>query len=312
MAYVTKPGNYVKFLRGTPDAWQSLQVKNTDTLYFISEDGADRGQLYLGAKLIADGDSATLLKGLDDVSLSEGILNNSLLVYDSTKAAWVNKSLDAVMSLIVDVMVGATADTNGTAGLVPVPLAGQEGLFLQGSGKWANPTEQVEEDLADLTDTVEANAKAWQNEIFNLRGGKTGTIEDIATDVANAAVAKIVASAPESFDTLQEIAKWIQDHDDVVDITDLVSKVTKHETDLYGTDEKEGLVAVVGNLDTVVNDPATGLVVKMSTMTGNINALLARMTEAEDDILNIEGDITEILALLKWQDLVLEEETTTS
>lgn len=38
-------------------------------------------------------------------------------------------------------MTGATADANGTHGLVPAPAKGNQGQFLRGDGKWATPTD---------------------------------------------------------------------------------------------------------------------------------------------------------------------------
>ena len=40
-------------------------------------------------------------------------------------------------------MIGATASSAGTRGLVPAPTAGQQGLFLCGNGTWAKPTDTV-------------------------------------------------------------------------------------------------------------------------------------------------------------------------
>ena len=57
---------YVKFLRGTPEQYKNLVVKDTDTLYFISAAGDDSAELYLGSKLISsaasggEGDVTTL------------------------------------------------------------------------------------------------------------------------------------------------------------------------------------------------------------------------------------------------------------
>ena len=48
--------NYVKFRRGTPEAFQLILKNNAaelDTLYFIYEDDKAVGELYLGSKLIA-------------------------------------------------------------------------------------------------------------------------------------------------------------------------------------------------------------------------------------------------------------------
>ena len=41
-------GNYVKFLRGTPVAFNNLTKKDIDTLYFIAEKDSSVGKLYLG------------------------------------------------------------------------------------------------------------------------------------------------------------------------------------------------------------------------------------------------------------------------
>jgi hypothetical protein len=38
----------------------------------------------------------------------------------------------------VDIMTGATASTDGVAGLVPAPTAGSQNMFLRGDGTWAN------------------------------------------------------------------------------------------------------------------------------------------------------------------------------
>lgn len=304
MGYIAKhSGNYVKFLRGTPSAWQSIDVKDSDTLYFIAEDGAEKGKLYLGSKLIADGDAATFLRDLEDVLVGQGIPTNSLLVYDGAQEKWVNKSLNELMALVVDVMIGAAEDRNGTAGLVPTPLAGQQDLYLKGSGEWANPTADVEQDLSSLRGEVSTNLQYTKDEIAGLRGGRTGTIEDIANDLVDTAVAKIVAQAPESFDTLKEIADWITQHDTAINIAEIVVKVNNHEQILNG---ENGLVTKVGNLDEIVNDPTTGLVVQMSTMTGNINKMIADIADIGDDITSMNGDITNIKLLLQWQDLVLE------
>ena len=49
--------NYVKFMRGTPEAYENLAVKANDTLYFVLNTGDAVGKLYLGETLIAGGAS---------------------------------------------------------------------------------------------------------------------------------------------------------------------------------------------------------------------------------------------------------------
>ena len=79
---------YVKFLRGTPKAYENLAVKDSDTLYFISEADNLDGILYLGNKRIGGtGDlSIASIDELKDVLISEGLSDKSLLVYDAIAA----------------------------------------------------------------------------------------------------------------------------------------------------------------------------------------------------------------------------------
>ena len=129
---------YVKFMRGTADAFVRLTQKDNDTLYFIYENEASgTGLLYLGNKLIAGGGvsdlSTTSIDALKDVLITEGLSDKSLLVYDAKESLWINKTLDEAIS----VFIGAGSSSNGKAGLVPAPLAGQTNMFLRSDGTWA-------------------------------------------------------------------------------------------------------------------------------------------------------------------------------
>ena len=101
---------YVKFLRGSPEAFAKLKHKDSDTLYFIYEEDESTGELYLGSKLIAGADcecnggpgGINTLSDLKDVLLSQNLNHNSLLVYDTNAVAWVNKPLEDL------IFVGAT------------------------------------------------------------------------------------------------------------------------------------------------------------------------------------------------------------
>lgn len=67
---------YVKFLKGTPSAYNNLSVKDQDTLYFVSEEGATVGALYLGNKLI---DSSATMTGFRSQKESEWLAQNPIL-----------------------------------------------------------------------------------------------------------------------------------------------------------------------------------------------------------------------------------------
>ena len=128
--------NYVKFLRGTPTAYNNLAIKDTDTLYFVAEKGATTGKLYLGSVCISgslnEEGLVDYLSELQDVDTA-GAVQNSLLGFNGTK--WVPMDINTLVS--ISNMVGASAETAGAAGLVPAPAAGDNNKFLRGDGTWA-------------------------------------------------------------------------------------------------------------------------------------------------------------------------------
>lgn len=129
--------NYVKFLRGTPTAYNNLAQKDSDTLYFVAEKDATVGKLYLGEVLISGSTSESgvvdYLSELKDVDTT-GAVQNSVLGFDVASQKW--KVMDISSALSISVMGGATAETAGSEGLVPAPAAGQQDYFLRGDGTW--------------------------------------------------------------------------------------------------------------------------------------------------------------------------------
>lgn len=280
----TQYGNYVKFIRGTEAVWATIDdsQKNSDTLYFISDTGSASGKLYLGAKLISNGSlsSATSLSQLNDVFIAEGITDQSILVYNSTSGKWENKSLLDVFLAMNEVFKGATEEADGVAGLVPAPAAGQQNLFLRGDATWADP-------VAGVMTTIQG----IQAQLTTIIGEDVDlSMREIAQAEASSAVATIIANAPEQFDTLKEIADWIQANQDTVDVAGLTTRVTNLEEVIYGVeaDEEAGAEAVVG-LQTIV-----------STLQTDLDAL-------EVTVATHTEEITEIKEALRWQDMVEEK-----
>ena len=110
--------DYVKFQRGSPADYTKLTVRNKvedNTLYFIYEDKASVGSLYLGKILIgtvgSGENSITNLSDLNDV-LIEAVGATDILVY-STDGKWKNASLSEIAGLIADQQgLGFEIDTN--------------------------------------------------------------------------------------------------------------------------------------------------------------------------------------------------------
>jgi hypothetical protein len=308
MAYREQLAGYVKFLRGTPMAWESIQVKDPNTLYFIAEPSATSGKLYLGNKLISGGGggSAVTLKDLEDILIEGNLPTNAVLVYDETAQKWKPVSLATAIATVVDPMVGATAEENGLGGLVPQPLAGQQGLFLRGDGVWANPTAEVESSLAAL------------------RGSDTtGTIRDIAIDAVNG----LLENAPENLDSLEELAQWLSDHEDDFDFaSDLknlndamfgtVQDPEESIADLVNMVQDDGVIRTLTNLQTIIlgNEQANpGLVDRLNQVEDNLEDIAVDIaglndliTAADERLDAVESDLEDIDTRLRWTDLVQE------
>lgn len=303
MAYTTKLGGYVKFLRGTPSNWATLSnvEKDSDTLYFISEPDGKEGKLYLGPKLIAgggSGSSASSLKDLEDILISENVDAGSFLVYDKEKEKWVNKAASQVLASVIAVMKGATADKDGEAGLVPVPTQGQQNLFLRGDATWADPTVELKATVAVL-----------------IADDANKSIREIARDELKT----VIGTADEAFDTLGEIEEWIKNHEDASDILKLTNKVTNLENvvsnGIPGADgeiKTPSLVKQVGDLnksfkelnETVngtTDNPTSGLVYVTSDLKTKVKTLTETATKHTTEI-------KEIQEKLRWQDLIIADE----
>ena len=277
----TQYGNFVKFIRGTEANWAKIDdsQKSSDTLYFISDTGSASGKLYLGAKLISNGalTSATSLRDLNDVFIEEGITDQSILVFDATSLSWKNKSILDIFLDIHAVFAGAEAEKDGTEGLVPAPKAGEQNLFLRGDATWADPTEVIRGSLEEL-----------QNKFNSFVGEDADlSMRDIAAEEASSAVASIIAEAPEKFDTLKEIADWIQTNQGVVDVTEVTTRVSSLEQIIYGVeaDEEAGTPAVAG-LQSIV-----------STLQTDVDTV-------KETVATHTTEITEIKESLKWQDII--------
>ena len=87
---------YVKFMRGTPTAYDNLRTKEADTLYFISETDAVTGKLYIGDKLVNSNltmqDLQFYLSKLEDVDVSN-VEHGDLLGYNAMDQKWIPVSV---------------------------------------------------------------------------------------------------------------------------------------------------------------------------------------------------------------------------
>ena len=135
--------NYVRFYRGSPEAYANV-IKNNDTLYFVYSSDSDKGSLYLGDRLISG--NVSNITDLEDLIITE-LQDKQILQYDIAQSAWVNKSIREA----IGIMTGAKENAQGSIGLVPAPGIGEQNLFLRGDGVWASPGASSSTDDKSIT-----------------------------------------------------------------------------------------------------------------------------------------------------------------
>lgn len=136
--------SYVKYTRCSQDFYDTLEKKDKDTLYFVYTDiNASFGKLYLGNKLISTSkkDEEFSLADVDDVFLKKPFKDGQFFVYDEVEQKWTNQTIADAFE--IEPMVGATEESDGLSGLVPVPLAGENNKFLRGDGTWVSVDTQL-------------------------------------------------------------------------------------------------------------------------------------------------------------------------
>ena len=201
-------------------------------------------------------------------------------MFNSTTHKWEPTSLFNALQAITEslsVMQGSTGVTSGQRGLVPDQPAGTQDFFLSGSGQWVNPTPVIQQ-------VINTNAADWFGDDWDSTQNAPvdgQTIRDIASDE----VAKIVAEAPGTFDTLKEIADWIEAQPTVADITNLTTRVTNVETRIF-TD--------------VPANPQTGAPAQPS--------LITQVTTLNANFSSLETRVTNVESTLRWQNMTEEEE----
>lgn len=124
-------------------------------------------------------------------------------------------------------MTGATASAAGKSGLVPAPAAGKQNSFLRGDGAWATPTNTTYTfATGDSNGQIKITPSGGTAINVSVKGlGSAAYTASTAYDAAGAAntalanaktytdtkVAALVDSAPETLDTLNELAAALGD-----------------------------------------------------------------------------------------------------
>lgn len=283
--------NYVKFQRGSEQAYNNLAVKNQDTLYFVYN-GSDSttAKLYLGNRLlscIGEGTGVTSLSALEDVLITGTPPAGSFLVY--TDGKWVNKSVSAVASMIAtEQSLGIKINTNqfkfdvatGNLELVGFSDAVSGAIAFKGTDgtlSWGTP--KIISDISDNLNNLNTNLESIINEkiaaMNHLVYKKVDNLDDAIDNNTIYLVPNENAIAQNSY------SEYL-----VVDgVPELLGNVNTGEINLDGYATVESLTKLETKFNSVVGD---------ITQLNNYNA---------DSPQTIIDELNAINERLKWEDI---------
>ena len=283
--------NYVKFQRGSEQAYNNLAVKNQDTLYFVYN-GSDSttAKLYLGNRLLScvgEGTGVTSLSALEDVLITGTPPAGSFLVY--TDGKWVNKSVSAVASMIAaEQSLGIKINTNqfkfepvsGNLELVGFSEAVSGAIAFKGTDgtlSWGTP--KIISDISDNLNNLNTNLESIINEKITAMNHLVFKKVD---SLDNAIDNNTIYLVPNADATLQNsYSEYL-----VVDgVPELLGNVNTGEINLDGYATVESLTNLENKFNSVVGD---------ITQLNDYNA---------DSPQTIVDELNAINERLKWEDI---------
>ena len=169
-----------------------------------------------------------------------------------------------VVQMIADAQDAATYDDTALAGRVSTI----EGDYLKAADKTA----------------LQGNIDTVSGKVTTLIGSVEGDDGKSARTIASEEVAKIVAGADASYDTLKEISDWISSHkDDASAMNSAIVALEGIVDGIGGEGEKATVVAYV-------TDAIAALNIGDYAKAADLSALAARVTTVEGQIATLNGD----------------------
>lgn len=273
--------DYVKFVRGSKSAFNALQNKADDTLYFIY-DSADKstGSLYLGSRLIGGAGSAagSSLGDLKDIVIST-IGDKQILIYNENTQSWENGSIGDIISVDDKSIVKTTVGTLSLKNFATAEIKSLAYKKEDGDLGWMTPIEAVT--ILNVYTKDEINNKLNQS----LTRKIVNSVSDIDVNATDAeSYIYLVPNASGTYDEyivvnkkLEKVGDWTTNLDDYVTkaevgtlVTDKVNTIVQEKIgDLsnFGGDNPT-LIATIGDLSTFNADHT--LVDKVNEIDGRL------------------------------------------
>ena len=292
----------VKFLKGTAAQYNGLASKNENTFYYVDQN------LYLGTIKLSN--AAEIAAAVERIAINESEIDQiqaklQELVGSETGSISdmineaVNTAKEELQSQITTNKNAIDAINNDTTGILAeakkyadgkdsaIATAKKAGDDAQADvnalkekvGTVAEGKTVVEmiaeaQEAATYDDTsIKASIKS-NTDAITVLNGDVNTAGSVDKKVADA-VAKIVAEAPEAYDTLQEIAAWIADHPE--DTTAMNEQININKTD-------------IANLKALVGQLPEGLDAKVNTIVKYIDSKIAGVKDWTSDIATAKSE----------------------
>lgn len=333
--------NYVKFMRGTPKAFNQLTSKDINTLYFIAEKDATSGRLYLGDKeLICDNHDASVafLRDLVDVNLPENIgelRDGQVLTYDVASESWVARDPQSVEQIVKFDPKQFVTDANGELSIInfaDAPSGAQLTKSSDGSLIWVLPDATTVEGLAEAVETLRTDVDNLTDK-FNDYDTSDVVDTKISTALADAnhLSYKIVNSTDEIDVNAADASQYIylvkneNSYDEYMVVNKTLEKVgdwnislddyaTKSEVSAIST-RVEDIASQLNGINSTVTTQAT-TIANISTSVENLTSQLGATNSNVEDLASqlnavkatVETHTTQIADL----ELLLEDKVSTS
>lgn len=150
-----------------------------------------------------------------------------------------------------------------------------------------------------IKNSIKANTDALA--ILNGDAGTAGSVIAIANAQAKAEVATIVGSAPETMDTLEEVANWIAN--DKTGAAAMAASIAANKTAIEAiNNETTGILAVAKKY---TDDSITNLPLATGTVVGLVKVDNKTIQAAEDGTISVKAVSTDLLAQ-GTQELILD------
>lgn len=330
--------DYVKFQRGTPADYAKLTARNRiedNTLYFIYEDNASVGNLYLGKILIgtvgSGENSVTNLSDLKDV-LIEAVGATDILMY-STDGKWKNASLNEIANLIADQQgLGFELDSNAFTfqavdgvkhlkllGLDAAPANSMPFKSVNGTLAWTeNNIDVVAEKVSSLETIVNNIPQEIAKQVSEANHLTYKTVGSLDEAIEQNTVYLLPTTSPSgnnSYDeymfingSLEHLGNWGVDLSGYV-TTENLQAVSKSIVDLK-TDLEDNYVTnikfnkIVGDITSLTNYNAEN----PTTIVNELNNLYSLFNSGSIPSLDKVGDLTKLVTYEEGKETTVVDE----